>query len=119
MPADWAFHASRALRGHEYRVRAHPGQKSCKPLDDDLANASAVATWGSGAALKALLWGIPCFHGFRRWIGAGASTFLQDANPNAPQRPDRLETFRRVASAMWRVSEIESGEAFSQLLGLQ
>lgn len=56
------------------RLRAHPGER--KPpvsLEDDLATAWAVVTWGSAAALRALAWGIPAFHGFPAWIGADAA----------------------------------------------
>jgi hypothetical protein len=116
MPSGWSETACSFLKGHRFRVRSHPGTRPCAPLEDDLARAKAVVTWGSGAALKALLMGIPCFHGFGRWIGAAASTQLQDANWEAPQRPDRLQAFQRIACAMWRLKEIESGAAFRRLL---
>ena len=70
-------------------------------------------TWGSGAALKALTYGIPCFHGFDRWIGAEGSTPLAEADFNKPQKPDRLAMFRKLIWAMWTVGEIKSGEAFA------
>ena len=98
-------------------MRPHPGTKPAKPLADDLKGAAAVATWGSGAALKALALGIPVFYDFPRWIGAGAGTTL-DCRIKAPLRCDasRLAMFRRLAWAQWRLSEIESGEAFDRVL---
>lgn len=98
------------------RVRPHPGMNKCVPLEDDLKDAKAVITWGSGAALKALLLGIPVFYAMRGWIGAGGATKLELANFTEPQRPERLAMFRRLAWAMWTVEEIESGEAFKWLL---
>lgn len=41
------------------RVRPHPGQKPATDLAHDLRNAGKVVTWGSGAAVKALMLGIP------------------------------------------------------------
>lgn len=118
MPAGWAATASRRLSGHwPTRIRPHPGTKPAKPLAEDLEGAAAVATWGSGAALKALTLGVPVFYDFARWIGAAAGTTL-DCKIKAPLRCDvsRLAMFRRLAWAQWRLSEIESGEAFDRLL---
>lgn len=87
------------------RVRRHPGRGDAIPLEDDLAKAGKVITWGSGAAIKALIWGIPVEAHMPDWIGAQNNT---DAS--------RLEMFRRLAWAQWRISEIRSGEAFRWLL---
>jgi hypothetical protein len=120
MPAQWAGEAARRLARHmPVRVRPHPGTKPCKPLEFDLRKAAAVATWGSGAALKALLLGVPVFYDMPKWIGAQAGASL--ACPVfAPVRDDaaRLAMFRRLAWAQWRLSEIDSGEAYRQLLAL-
>lgn len=91
--------------GIQGRRRAHPGQKPCLPLERDLANAGKVITWGSGAAIKALMWGIPVESHMPNWIGAQDNT-----------DKGRLEMFRQLAWAQWRHSEIESGEAFRWLL---
>lgn len=87
------------------RRRSHPGRNKCKPLEQDLANAGKVITWGSGAAVKALLWGIPVESKMPQWIGEQDNT---DAG--------RLAMFQRLAWAQWRLSEIESGFAFRWLL---
>ncbi len=82
------------------RIRKHPGARPCKPLEDDLAQASKVVTWGSGAAIKALMWGISVESHMPNWIGE------QDNTDDG-----RLAMLRRLAWAQWRIAEIESGEA--------
>jgi hypothetical protein len=116
MPERWRGDMHERLKGLPYRVREHPGLNPCVSLEEDLKDAKAVVTWGSGAALKALLLGIPCFHSFAQWIGAEASTLLQWADFDKPQRPERLPMFRKIAWGMWRVSEIADGTAFRALL---
>jgi hypothetical protein len=102
MPRAWP---QDALRRHGGRVRYHPGTKPCRPLECDLAACGRVVTWGSGAAIKALMLGIPVTPEMPGWIGACENTEL-----------DRLAMLRRLAWAQWRLSEIESGEAFAWLL---
>jgi len=62
-------------------------------------------TWGSGAAVKALTWGIHVESHMPNWIGEQDNT---DAG--------RLEMFRRLAWAQWTLDEIEDGTAFRHLL---
>lgn len=95
------------------RVRAHPGTRPCQPLSDDLARARYVVTWGSGAALKALVLGVPVFHAFPCWIGAEASLPIDQIKAE-PKRndADRLSMFRRMAWAQWTLDEIATGEPF-------
>jgi hypothetical protein len=88
------------------RIRSHPGTGPCVPLEQDLAEAGKVVTWGSGAAVKALMMGIPVESHMPGWIGEQDNT---DAG--------RLGMFQRLAWAQWRMAEIESGEAFHWLLG--
>lgn len=103
MPRGWGQDAARRYGG---RVRKHPGKGPAKALEADLANAARVVTWGSGAALQALLWGIPVVSEMPGWIGACDNT---DAG--------RLEMLRRMAWAQWTHDEIASGYAFRVLLG--
>jgi hypothetical protein len=98
MPRDWTAQ-------QKGRVRSHPGTRPCKPLEEDLAKAGKVVTWGSGAAVKALTWGIPVESHMPNWIGEQNNT---DAG--------RLEMFRRLAWAQWTLNEIEDGTAFRHLL---
>ena len=112
MPPTWTRTAQKIAR-----VRKHPGTHEVTPLERDLKNARAVVTWGSGAALKALTWGIPVFHSFKHWIGAPASRRLEHMD-KGPVRDDaaRLAMFERLAWAQAEVAEITSGDAIARLL---
>lgn len=96
------------------RVRPHPGNKTAVPLEQDLVDASAVVTWSSAAALRALAMGIPVFCAFPEWIGMAASTPLSQFPKH--RDVDRLAMFRRLSWAQWTLEEIRSGEAFRCLL---
>lgn len=98
MPRDWPW----SVKG---RVRFHPGMRQGVPLRDDLANAGKVITWGSGAAVKALMWGISVESHMPGWIAKQNNT---DAG--------RLAMLRRLAWAQWTMPEIETGVAFKRLL---
>lgn len=100
MPPHWI-----AKVKHLGRVRPHPGMAACIPLDRDLEKAGQVITWGSGAAIKALMLGIRVTSHMPKWIGEQNNT-----------DEGRLAMFRRLAWAQWRLSEIESGEPFRRLL---
>lgn len=86
------------------RIRRHPGKYPAKSLRDDLAKAGKVVTWGSAAAVQALLWGIPVESHMPGWIAAQDNT---DAG--------RLAMFRRLAFAQWTIDEIRQGEPFAWL----
>lgn len=116
MPRDWARRILPSLQGTRHRIRQHPGMNKCIPLKRDLQDALAVVTWGSGAALKALVYGVPVFYEMPKWIGGTAACHVDQADFRHPVYADRLPMFERLAWAMWRVSEIESGEAFECLL---
>jgi hypothetical protein len=114
MPLGWA---ERVQAETGARIRPHPGRNAEDTLRADLANASAVITWGSGAAIKAIAWGYRCFHQFPKWIGATASAMLTP--PMHAQfvfEGDRTPMFERLACAQWRVGEVESGYALDQVL---
>ena len=102
MPAGWP---EDARRRHGGRIRAHPGKYRGTPLEVDLASAGRVVTWGSGAAIHALLMGIPVTSEMPDWIGHQGNT---DAG--------RLDMLRRLAWAQWTLDEIASGEAFRWML---
>ena len=117
MPRNWLINMLDKLKRHTDRpikIRKHPGTNKCVPLEDDLANAWACVTWGSGAAIKALAYGVPVFHEFGQWIGASASNCNMDIE--SPYLGDRLPMFKRLAYAQWALDEIQSGEAFEWLL---
>lgn len=119
MPLNWTKDTLAVLATRFARVRQHPGDKEGVPLETDLRNASSVVTWASGAAIKAIAMGIPCFYSFPKWIGAPAARPLADYR-NGPLRDDaaRLAMFRRLAWAMWTLEEIQSGVAIGALTEL-
>lgn len=104
MPKGWVQKAQKRYR--RARTRKHPGRLApAKTLEEDLADTCRVITWGSGAAIKALSMGIHVESEMPDWIGRQDNT-----------EQGRLDMFRRLAWAQWRLSEIESGEAFAHLI---
>jgi hypothetical protein len=121
-PTTWMRaieHNIRKRSARNVRIRPHPGPQAAIPkisLEDDLANAHAAVTWGSSAGLKAIAMGVPVFSGFSKWIGA-ACTYPVTHDLEDPWSGDRESMFRRVASAMWPLADVENGKAFAALLG--
>lgn len=117
-PDHW--HRNAADRFHlaglgPVRIREHPGENPCTPLEEDLRDAKCVVTWASAAALKALLWGVPVLYGYEQWIGRGAGTILRENRSPEITRPERLPVFRSLAWSMWRTHEIATGAPFRLL----
>lgn len=113
-PRGWEREQCARLGG---RLRNHPGaNQPAVSLTDDLRDARCVVTWNSGAALLALLMGVPVFYGFPQWIGRGAARHISEFAAG-PLRGDRLSMFRRLAWAMWTDEEVRNGVAFNHLLG--
>lgn len=99
MPQGW-------VNRQNGRIRMHPGKRpDVVPLEQDLAQAGRVVTWGSGAAIKALIMGIPVFSEMPNWIAAQDNT-----------EQGRLDMFRRLAWSQFTYDEISSGFAFARLL---
>lgn len=118
-PKGWAEDMRRRLPMPS-RIRPHPGRNGiAKPLEEDLRDASCVVTWHSAAAARALICGVPVFYESPTWLGKEAgkpvSALIAGEEPNRDDSA-RLEMFRRMAWAMWRLDEIESGVAFRHLL---
>ena len=91
------------------RIRAHPGRNAnAMPLQHDLAQCGRVITWGSGAAVQALMLGVPVESHQPRWIASQDNT---DAG--------RLAMFRTLAWAQATHNEIASGDAIERLLSWQ
>lgn len=102
MPQGWG---EKALALHGGRIRQHPGQNPCIPLEEDLRGVGRVVTWGSGAAIKAIMLGVPVFSEMPNWIGQCAS-----------DEQSRLDMLRRLAWGQWTLDEISTGEPFERLL---
>ena len=121
MPRDWELKIIRKLElvGETVKIRRHPGVVVKKPLLlEQLEHAKYVVTWGSGAAVKALAYGIPVFYGLKNWVMAEACSHTDTIGkqPRADEA-SRLSAFRKMIWCQWRLDEISSGTAFSRLLG--
>jgi len=114
-PSLWAESAQRKYGG---RIRPHPGTGEAIPLEVDLKDAKQVITWASGAALIALMLGIPVWNALPQWVGARAAKPLTEW-PGDPARDRlyRIEMFQHLAWGMWTLEEIKTGEPFGRLLG--
>lgn len=100
MPHDWPARVK-----HLGRYRAHPGRGTGVPLEHDLRNAGKVVTWGSGAAVKALMWGIKVESHYPQWVAKQDNT-----------DEGRLAMFRHLAWCNWSLDEISTGAPFRRLL---
>lgn len=116
MPQAWPSRTMAALAKKPRRVvlRRHPGGQKTEPYDA-LRGCYAAVTWGSGAAIKAIIAGYPVFHDMAQWIGAPAARFGIGALDD-PWMGDRVPMLERLGCAQWTAAEIESGEAFEWLL---
>ncbi len=122
-PKHWSVEVQARIGG---RIRWHPWKvmigkvPAQPPIEQDLANAKQAVTWNSSAALTALVMGVPVFNEFPHWIGSFASRPFSEFGQE-PKRDDaaRLAMFRRLAWAMWRVSEIKTGKPFTELARLK
>lgn len=117
-PRGWVESIVSQLRSRTRRqiiVRPHPGNHE-PPLEPDWSQCWAAVTWASGAAIKAIVAGVPVFYGLDKWIGAGAALPVT-ADIEQPFLGDRLPMLRRLAWAQWGLSELATGEPFARLLG--
>ncbi len=124
MPANWAEDVAgrlRKLTNREIRIRPHPGNEPPrKPLSEDLRDCWAVVIWSSSAGVHALVAGIPVVCEAPYWICNGAAeTDINDTD--ALEFPwiwyQREPDLNRLAWAQWTLKEIQTGEAFTRLLG--
>ena len=121
-PQGWSEQWVKAGDG-DVRIRAHPGAQKDDPtterdkaLFEDIKNAQFCITWGSSAGLKAIMMGIPVSYGLRNWIGSSAARSIYSSEGSFYGSRDLLKA--RLATAMWNLDEIRSGEAFKWLLRL-
>lgn len=102
MPLSWT---KTAQKRHGCRVRWHPGTRTTTTLEKDLEGIKTVITWGSGAAIKALMMGCHVISDMPDWIGYQDNT-----------EADRLRMFRELAWAQWTLGEIAEGTPFARLI---
>jgi hypothetical protein len=103
MPQQWATKAQSKYGG---TIRNHPGRnKNIVTLEQELQNYGTAITWGSGAAIKALMMGLKVKSEMPNWIGEQDNT-----------EQGRLAMFRKLAWANWELNEIKDGTAFAWLL---
>jgi len=122
MEKKWPGQIATELRKYTkrpIRIRPHPEDRDVpqqdrtrRPLADDMDGAHAVVVWSSTAAVKALLAGIPVFHGGPDFIVQPAAK-LGIESIEDPLMGDRAAAFERLAWGQWSVSEIEAGLPFS------
>lgn len=98
------------------RIRHHPG-KNPPAIEPDLLKAHAVVTWASAAAIKAIAFGIPCFHLMPGWVGAQASVYGID-DLEKPYLKSPFNMFHRLSWAQWTADEVANGKAFTAFASL-
>lgn len=121
MPPGWMQRVAGQLKGltsRPIRIRRHPGVRRFEvPMGPDLLNCHCAITWASGAALKAIVAGVPVFYELPGWIGGlAASRFNAGESLETPFTGDRLPMLKRLAWAQWRIEEIRCGRPFHLLL---
>lgn len=127
MPKEWPRDIVPKLRtiskSSLVYVRPHPGVVAEQtPLEEDLKKAWCAVTWGSSAATKALVAGVPVFYQFDRWI-AGPAACNDITKISLEQAPwqymgDRYTMLENLAWAQWTVEEVTTGEPMRRLIEL-
>ncbi len=127
MPREWGDSVvprlRRTVKTNLIHVRKHPGTTRTKvPLEEDFKHAWCVVTWGSSAATKALVAGIPVFYEFDQWIaGPAACQGIKQISLETPAHTlmgNREEMLENLAWAQWTLAEVETGEPMERLLAL-
>lgn len=116
MPSTWPQNILDRIAKFTNRpitVRPHPGLY--RPKEPDFSKTWCAVTWASGAAIKAIVAGIPVFYEMEKWIGAPAAIYGL-RNIESPFLGDRLPMFERLAWAQFFIDEIEDGWPFDRFL---
>jgi len=95
------------------RIRPHPLIAKSRPLEQDLAGAVLAVTWGSTAAVEAILAGIPTYALSEQAIVRPVAAHKL---AEAPITPDRYDWLCELACRQWRSEELASGE-FLECIG--
>jgi hypothetical protein len=113
--AQWMRTVQRTLRLHTDR-RIYVRQKGCAtPIQRDLADAWAVVTFSSAAALDALIAGVPVFvlAPMAAAYGMGCPDLTKIETPVYPD--DREPFLWNLAANQWTLPEIAVGAAYRDL----
>lgn len=114
-PTDWVKRLQLKTK-RQIVIREHPGNDpQHDSLMRDLERAWCTVTWASGAAIKGLFAGVPCFYGRPDFVGSDASLRI-GADIESPYRGDRSAFLRRLSWSMWTPAEIATGLPFRRLL---
>ena len=120
MPRDWVALACKYFdrRGWAADIREHPGkigQTEADDLQTAIQGYYAVATWGSGAAIKALVEGVPVINWYHDWMMQPGCIHADKWDSGTRPETDRLPAFEAMAGGLWSAHEIASGEPFDEL----
>jgi len=123
-PQGWERAAAQKLRlwGVSATIRQHPGNLASQRLSPSLEDAfkvvDFVATWGSGAAVKAMMAGKPVLYDAPKWVGSrGALPMTEESLKKLPFMEDCRELgLQDIAAAQWSAEEVGSGQAIRSLL---
>jgi hypothetical protein len=117
-PHNWAASVQARFGGV---IRKHPGTQADpvgQTLMDGLNRAGSVITWCSGAAVKAMAYGLPVWYRHEKFVMASACRPLAGFTTSSPLRDYelRIQAFQKMAWAIWELEEIRSGFPFSRLM---
>lgn len=114
MPSAWLQDIKCRYHSEKLFIRPHPGNKPCEPIEHCIRYFKAAITWGSGAAIKSIIAGVPVCYGMTSWIGrTAASTDIDNLYTG-----DRLSMLQRLSWAQWTVDEIIQGDPIRRLVEL-
>lgn len=121
MPCTWLEDVTKRLESltdRQIEVRPHPGtDKTGETLYEALSRAHVVVTWGSGAAIKAALNGIPVLYELPLWAGGKVGVRgLTEQGIESPTLPSCQEFVSDLTWMQWTAAEVAEGLPFWRLL---
>jgi hypothetical protein len=123
-PRGWEASVTSRLQswGVLVKQRTHPGclrgQRSAKPLEEDLREVDFAVTWNSGAAIKSMLLGKPVLYDFPHWVARRGALRLckESVDVYSTADDDRLLGLMDAAAAQRNATEILDGSAIKEIL---
>ncbi len=120
-PNDWHSDLAARLESmtkREVRIRKHPGKDAPHiPLSVDLTECHACFIWSSACGVEALLCGVPGVYAAPHGISQDSATPIS-ASAYVEKIPyiDPAAGLNKAFSNQWTLKQIETGEAFAELL---